>query len=157
MRERLDRVMVDRGLAESRERAQALIMAGAVAVDGQPARRVAMPIGDDAQIDLRERLPYVSRGGVKLAHALDHFAIAVDGRVRPGGWVVALVKPQFEAGREQVGKGGVVRDPAVHEQVVARVGEAIERAGWRVVGVTPSPITGPAGNREFLAYACSSS
>src|SRR5689334_3974407 len=78
-RERLDRVMVDRGLAESRERAQALIMAGAVAVDGQPARRAAMPIGDEAQIALRERLPYVSRGGVKLAHALDHFEIPVDG------------------------------------------------------------------------------
>jgi 23S rRNA (cytidine1920-2'-O)/16S rRNA (cytidine1409-2'-O)-methyltransferase len=78
-RARLDCVLVDRGLAETRERAQALILAGAVAVDGQPARRAAMPIGPDAQIDLQARLPYVSRGGLKLAHALDHFGIAVDG------------------------------------------------------------------------------
>src|SRR5579883_2542758 len=78
-RERLDRAMVERGLAESRERAQALIMAGAVAVDGQPARRAAMPVGESARIDLKAQLPYVSRGGVKLAHALDHFGIDVRG------------------------------------------------------------------------------
>jgi len=237
-RERLDRAMVERGLAESRERAQALIMAGAVAVDGQPARRAAMPVGESARIDLKAQLPYVSRGGVKLAHALDHFGIdvrgltladvgastggftdcllqrgaarvyAIDvgygqldwrlrqdprvvvmerthargllalaepvdaavvdvsfislrlvlpnvfGWLRPRGWVVALIKPQFEAGRAQVGRGGVVRDPAVHEQVVADVTRAVEALGRRVVGVTPSPIVGPAGNREFLAHVC---
>ena len=237
-RERLDRLMVDRGLAESRERAQAMIMAGAVAVDGQPARRAAMPVGAEAEIAVKERLPYVSRGGLKLAHVLDHFAIDPSGLVivdvgastggftdcllqrgaarvyaidvgygqldyrlrqdprvvsmertharelaslpepvdaavvdvsfislrsvlpsvlrwlRPEAWVVALIKPQFEAGRGQVGKGGVVRDPVVHDQVVEQVTDAIGALGKRVVGVTPSPILGPAGNREFLVYAC---
>jgi 23S rRNA (cytidine1920-2'-O)/16S rRNA (cytidine1409-2'-O)-methyltransferase len=237
-RERLDRLMVDRGLAESRERAQALIMAGAVAVDGQPARRAAMPVNDEAQIAVQAKLPYVSRGGLKLAHALAEFEIeptglvmadvgastggftdcllqrgaariyAIDvgygqldwrlrqdarvvvmertharelvaspepidaavvdvsfislrsvlpsvlGWMKPTGWIVALIKPQFEAGRGQVGKGGVVRDPAVHDEVVARVTTAIETLGKKVVGVTPSPILGPAGNREFLVYAC---
>jgi 23S rRNA (cytidine1920-2'-O)/16S rRNA (cytidine1409-2'-O)-methyltransferase len=237
-RERLDRVMVDRGLAESRERAQALIMAGSVAVDGQPARRAAMPIDDAAEIAVKARMPYVSRGGLKLAHAIEHFGLDVAGltmadvgastggftdcllqrgaarvyaidvgygqldwRLRqdprvvvmertharevaalpepidaavvdvsfislrqvlpnvfgwlaPGGWVVALIKPQFEAGREQVGKGGVVRDPAVHDEVILRVTHAVEALGKRVAGVTPSPILGPAGNREFLVHVC---
>ncbi len=238
VRVRLDRAMVDRGLVASRERAQALILAGAVAVDGQLARRAAMPVGLDAAIDVRGSIPYVSRGGLKLAHALDHFGLdpaglvaadvgastggftdcllqrgaarvyAIDvgygqldwrlrqdprvvvmerthardlialpeivdaatvdvsfislrlvlpnvfGWLREGGWVVALIKPQFEAGRHQVGRGGVVRDPAVHEQVVARVARAVEALGHRVVGVTPSPLLGPAGNREFLAHLC---
>lgn len=237
-RERLDRVMVERGLAESRERAQAMILAGSVAVDGQPARRAAMPVDGGAAIAVKARMPYVSRGGLKLAHALEHFgldvagltltdvgastggftdcllqngaarvyaidvgygqldwrlrqdervvvmerthardvaalpesvdAAAVDvsfislrlvlpsvfGWLKPDGWIVALIKPQFEAGREQVGKGGVVRDPAVHEQVIAEVTAAVEAMGRRVVGVTPSPILGPAGNREFLAHLC---
>jgi 23S rRNA (cytidine1920-2'-O)/16S rRNA (cytidine1409-2'-O)-methyltransferase len=237
-RERLDRVMVDRGLAESRGRAQALIMAGSVAVDGQPARRAAMPIDAAAEIAVKAGTPYVSRGGLKLAHAVEHFGLEVTGLtladvgastggftdcllqngaaciyaidvgygqldwrlrqdprvvvmertharavaalpepldaavvdvsfislrlvlpnvfgwLKPGGWVVALIKPQFEAGREQVGKGGVVRDPAVHEQVIQDVTTAVEALGRRVTGVTASPILGPAGNKEFLAHLC---
>lgn len=237
-RERLDRLMVFRGLAESRERAQALILAGVVAVDGQPARRAAMPVDGEAEIAVKERRPYVSRGGLKLEQALDHFAIdpsglviadvgastggftdcllqrgaarvyAIDvgygqldyklrqdprvvamertharelrslpepidaavvdvsfislrsvlpsvlGWLRPEAWLVALIKPQFEAGRGQVGKGGVVRNPAVHDEVIANVTAAIGALGKRVVGVTPSPILGPAGNREFLVCAC---
>ena len=73
--------------------------------------------------------------------------------LRPSGRIVALIKPQFEAGREEVGKGGVVRDPAVHERVCADVASWIEVQGWHVAGVTPSPITGPEGNVEFLLGA----
>ncbi|MCP2848928.1 SAM-dependent methyltransferase, partial [Salmonella enterica] len=73
--------------------------------------------------------------------------------VREGAWVVALIKPQFEAGRDEVGKGGVVRDPAVHERVCGEVVAWLEASGWRVAGVTRSPITGPEGNVEFLVAA----
>lgn len=236
-RERLDRVLVERGLAESRERAQALIMAGSVTIDGQPARRAATPVPADARIELAERLPFVSRGGLKLAHALDVFAVEVEGATladvgastggftdcllqrgaarvyaidvgrgqlawrlrqdprvvvmertharhlerlsepidgavadvsfislrlvlprvfawqRPGAWTIALIKPQFEAGRAQVGRGGVVRDPAVHRQVLRQVADMVADAGRHVAGVSSSPIVGPAGNREFLLYA----
>src|SRR5207244_12146551 len=74
----------------------------------------------------------------------------VFGWIRSSGWAVALVKPQFEAGRHQVGRGGIVRDPAVHAQVLEDVGAAVERLGWHVTGTTPSPILGAEGNREFL-------
>jgi 23S rRNA (cytidine1920-2'-O)/16S rRNA (cytidine1409-2'-O)-methyltransferase len=235
-RERLDKVLVERGLAESRERAQALILAGSVKVDGQTVRRAAAPVGPEARIELAARLPYVSRGGLKLQHALTAFGLdvrdltladvgastggftdcllqrgaarvyAIDvgrgqldwrlrndrrvvvmerthardlaglpepidaavadlsfislaqvlpsvfGWLRPGGWVVALVKPQFEAGRDKVGRGGVVRDPAVHAQVLRDLAAALAARGWPVRGLTPSPITGPAGNREFLIH-----
>jgi 23S rRNA (cytidine1920-2'-O)/16S rRNA (cytidine1409-2'-O)-methyltransferase len=228
-RERLDRLLVDRGLAESRERAQAMIMAGIVRVDGAPARRAALPVAPEAEVEVKGKLPYVSRGGLKLAHALDHFGVDPAGQVlvdvgastggftdcllqrgarkvyavdvgygqldyrlrqdervvvmerthardlerlgatvdvsfislrqvlpsvfrwqRPGAWTIALVKPQFEAGREQVGKGGVVRDPAVHEQVLAEVERSVRELGREPKGHTASPILGPAGNREFL-------
>jgi 23S rRNA (cytidine1920-2'-O)/16S rRNA (cytidine1409-2'-O)-methyltransferase len=235
-RERLDRVLVERGLAESRERAQALILAGSVTVDGQPARRAAAPVGPEARVELAARLPYVSRGGLKLERALTAFGLdvrdltladvgastggftdcllqrgaarvyAIDvgrgqldwrlrrdprvvvmertharelarlpepidaavadlsfislrqvlpsvfGWLRPDGWAVALVKPQFEAGRGQVGRGGVVRDPAVHAQVLREVAAAVAERGWPVAAVVASPITGPAGNREFLMH-----
>jgi 23S rRNA (cytidine1920-2'-O)/16S rRNA (cytidine1409-2'-O)-methyltransferase len=244
-RERLDRLLVDRGLAESRERAQAMIMAGIVRVDGTPARRAALPVAPEADVEIQGKLPYVSRGGLKLAHALDHFGVDPAGQVladvgastggftdcllqrgalkvyaidvgygqldyrlrqdervvvmerthardlvrlpepidgatvdvsfislrqvlpsvfrwqRPGAWTIALIKPQFEAGREQVGKGGVVRDPAVHQQVLDDITSAVHALGHEVAGVTPSPVLGPAGNREFLMLIgepkCSSS
>jgi 23S rRNA (cytidine1920-2'-O)/16S rRNA (cytidine1409-2'-O)-methyltransferase len=238
---RADLLLVDQGLAESRAKAQALILAGLVSVG---ERRVEKP-GDQLAPEVELRLkgrdhPWVSRGGVKLAHALDHFAISVAGataldigastggftevllergaasvfavdvghaqlawklrqdpRVRvlervnarhltqgeiflpvdvvtcdasfiglatilpaplsltaPRAVLVALVKPQFEAGPDRVGKGGVVRDPAVHEEVCARVALWIEaQPGWSVAGITDSPILGPQGNREFLLYA----
>jgi 23S rRNA (cytidine1920-2'-O)/16S rRNA (cytidine1409-2'-O)-methyltransferase len=238
---RADQLLVEQGFAESRTKAQALILAGLVS-DGE--RRVNKPgeqLAPDATLALKGRdHPWVSRGGVKLAHALDHFRIAVEGMVAldvgasTGGFtdvlvtrgaarvhavdvghgqlawklrqdprvvvherrnarylshaeipepidiltcdasfiglatvlpaplaltaeravLVALIKPQFEAGPKEVGKGGVVRDPVVQQAVCAQVATWIEaQPGWRVIGIIESPITGPAGNREFLLYA----
>jgi 23S rRNA (cytidine1920-2'-O)/16S rRNA (cytidine1409-2'-O)-methyltransferase len=236
---RLDHLLVDRGLAASRERARALILAGHVRVDGRPADKAGTAVPAEAHIELiTPDHPYVGRGGIKLAHALDTFGIAVEGRraldigastggftdvllrrgaasvialdvghnqldwrlrndprvlvregvnarsltrtdlphlvdivtidvafislrhlfpvlpslLAPDAHVVALVKPQFEAGRREVGKGGLVTDPQVHEAVVARVTADAERSGLVRVGLTPSPITGASGNREFLLH-----
>lgn len=226
--------MAERHLAESRARARALIMAGSVSVDGRVETKPGSMVRADAEIIVREGLPYVSRGGLKLAHALDRFGIEVAGRVcldvgaSTGGFtdvllqrgarrvyavdvgygqlhwrlrndprvvvmertnirtlerlpepidlasidvsfislklvlpptrrllaergiVVALVKPQFEAGRKQVGKGGVVRDREVHRQVLEQIAAFAHGLGFSIIGVTASPILGPAGNREFL-------
>ncbi|PAX06619.1 TlyA family RNA methyltransferase [Sphingomonas lenta] len=237
---RADQMLVDRGLAESRTRAQALIMAGLVFAGDRKVDKPGQALGDDAALTVKGRdHPYVSRGGIKLAHGLDHFgwevghAVAIDvgsstggftdvllqrGASRvyavdsgtnqlawslrqdlrvvvhertsarlltaehvpepvdlivcdasfislpkvlerplsfagPGARLLALIKPQFEAGREEVGKGGVVRDPAVHERVCREVADWVETRGWEVAGVTPSPITGPEGNVEFLLAA----
>ncbi len=237
---RIDQLIVDRGLAESRTRAQALIMAGLVFVGTRKIDKPGQTVPDDAEIEVKGRdHPWVSRGGVKLAHGLDHFGWAVDGAVaidvgsstggftdvllsrgaarayavdsgtnqlawklrqdprvivheqtsariltaahipepvdlivcdasfialskvlavplgfaRPGARALVLVKPQFEAGRDEVGKGGVVRDPAVHARVCDDVAAWFETQGWRVDGVSPSPITGPEGNVEFLLAA----
>ena len=243
-RVRLDQLLVERGLVETRTRAQALLLAGKVRVGkGDSARRDRKPgdlIDPATPVDLVEPDPYVSRGGHKLAAALDAFEIDPAGRVAldvgasTGGFtdvllqrgatrvyaldvgrgqlaeplrqdprvvsmertnargitattlpepvsivtfdvsfislglvlgpaattlatrtvdMVALIKPQFEAGREEVGKGGVVRDPEVHERVCGEVVGWLERAGWTVEGVTRSPITGPEGNVEFLVAA----
>jgi 23S rRNA (cytidine1920-2'-O)/16S rRNA (cytidine1409-2'-O)-methyltransferase len=236
---RLDVVLVDRGLAPSRERARALILAGHVTVDGQVVSKAGTPVAIDARVELAAPdHPYVSRGGVKLAGALDAFGIDVTGRraldigastggftdlllqrgaasvvaldvghgqldwrlrtdprvvvregvnaralskddvpyppdlitidvafislrhilpplpalIAPRADVVALVKPQFEAGRDQVGKGGLVTDPAVHEAVLASVTAAAVRAGFERLAMTPSPITGATGNQEFFLH-----
>lgn len=235
-RVRLDTLMQQRGLAESREKAQRLIEAGEVLVDGQPVTKVATPIAEDAQIEVRQPLPYVSRGGFKLEAALTAFHIDAQGSIaadvgastggftdlllqrgatrvyaidvgygqlawtlrqdprvvvmertnaryldqlpepvdlvtidvsfislrlilpqvkkwlRLSGQVVALVKPQFEAGAEQVGKGGVVRDERVHRAVLHEVLQDAQAQGWAVWGVTCSPLLGPKGNREFLTW-----
>lgn len=237
---RADQLLVERGLAESRTRAQALILAGLVFVGERRVEKAGQPLARDAAIEVRGRdHPWVSRGGVKLAHALDHFALdpagwtaidvgastggftdvllsrgarrvyAVDsgtnqlawklrqddrvvvleqtnarhltaaeipepvdivvcdasfialakvlpaalGFAKPGGRLVALINPQFEAGRAEVGKGGVVRDPAVHARVCDDVAAWLDGIGWRVAGLVPSPITGPEGNIEFLIAA----
>ncbi len=238
---RLDQALVARGLAESRARAQALIMAGLVYSGEARLDKPGSLVADDAGLEVRGRdHPWVSRGGVKLAHALDAFDIDPEGRTcldvgastggftdvllargarkvyavdvgrgqlawklrtdprvvclestnaryltaaevpeapelvvcdasfigletvlpaaldlaAPSAVLVALIKPQFEAGRGQVGKGGVVRDPAVHAAVVERVRAWLAaRPGWTVVGTDESPITGPDGNREFLICA----
>jgi len=241
-RRRADQLLVEQGLAESRTKAQALILAGLVSCNGRRVDKPGEQLAADAILALKGRdHRWVSRGGVKLAFALDHFRIAVEGHVAldigasTGGFtdvvlsrgarrvyavdvghgqlawklrhdprvvvyerlnarhltraaipepidivtcdasfiglstvlpaplvlaaehaqLVALVKPQFEAGPAQVGKGGVVRDPEVHrdvcERVVAWVGA---QPGWSVVGIVESPILGPEGNREFLLYAC---
>ena len=237
---RADQLLVDRGLAESKTRAQALIMAGLVFVDTRKVDKPGQALPADAPIEVRGRdHPWVSRGGIKLAHGLDHVgwdvtgAVAIDvgsstggftdvlltrgaARVyavdsgtnqlawklrqdprvivheqtsariltdahipepvdlivcdasfiglskvlerpmtfaREGARLLALIKPQFEAGRDEVGKGGVVRDPAVHARVCDDVVAWLEASGWSVAGVTESPITGPEGNIEFLVAA----
>lgn len=238
-KERLDVLVVERALAVSRERARALILAGQVTVDGQVVSKAGTAIDRASRIDLIvPDHPYVGRGGIKLAHALDTFRIEVRGRraldvgASTGGFtdvllqrgardvialdvghgqldwklrqdprvivkeginarglsvadvphavdlvtidvsfislhhifpplalllakdadVVALVKPQFEAGRDEVGKGGIVTDPTVHAAVIERVTIDAEAAGFRRMAMTPSPITGASGNREFFLH-----
>lgn len=237
---RADQLLVDRGLAENRTRAQALILAGLVYLGDKKIAKAGDQVPPDALLDVRGRdHPWVSRGGIKLDHALGHLgwdvtgAIAIDVGSSTGGFtdvlltrgaakvyavdsgtnqlawklrqdervvvlektnarnlttaeipeavdlivcdasfiglakvlerpitfakpqarMVALIKPQFEAGREEVGKGGVVRDPAVHERVCAEARAWAESHGWHVVGIEKSPITGPEGNVEFLLGA----
>jgi 23S rRNA (cytidine1920-2'-O)/16S rRNA (cytidine1409-2'-O)-methyltransferase len=241
---RLDLVLVERGLAPSRERARALILAGRVLVKEQKIDKPGAAVPADAPLRLLGNdLPYVSRGGLKLAAALEQWAISVTGRacldvgastggftdcmlqhgaahvtavdtgfgqialkvrddprvrllertnarlLEPGSLsggsapdltflamdvsfisatlvlpavfpaapalaeAVILVKPQFEAGREHVGKGGIVRDPAAHVLAVDRVAACVRSLGWVVVEIAPSPITGAEGNKEFLLYA----
>ena len=238
MRQRLDLLIVERGLAGSREKAQALILAGSVMVDGQKAAKPGHSYPTTCRIDLLGQTPYVSRGGFKLAGALDHwridpwgrlcadigastggftdcllqrgaaqvFAIDVgatqldwklrtDARVvvkdhlnarhltladlgqpvslivsdvsfisvtllldamaqvlAPDGEMVILVKPQFEVGREQVGKGGIVREPELHQAACRKVRERVEQLGF-LTDLIDSPILGAEGNREFLLYA----
>jgi 23S rRNA (cytidine1920-2'-O)/16S rRNA (cytidine1409-2'-O)-methyltransferase len=238
MKLRLDRLLVGRGLAESREKAQALIMAGAVFVNGQKAAKPGQAVPDDAAVEVSARPPFVSRGGTKLAAALDRFAIEVAGRVcldigsstggftdallqagaarvhavdvgvgqlawklrtdprvvlhegvnareleasligepvwlvtcdvsfisvtlilpaavrllQPDGRMVILIKPQFEVGKGQVGKGGIVRDPELHRAACERVTGAVREFGF-ATGIMESPILGAEGNKEFLLYA----
>ena len=238
---RADQLLVEQGLAESRAKAQALILAGQVFSEGRRIDKPGTALPAETPLSLAGHdHPWVSRGGLKLLHALEHFAIDVTGLVAldvgasTGGFtdvlvtrgaarvhavdvghgqlawklrqdprvvvherrnarylshaeipepidiltcdasfiglatvlpaplaltaeravLVALIKPQFEAGPKEVGKGGVVRDPAVQQAVCARVAAWIEaQPGWRVIGIIESPITGPAGNREFLLHA----
>jgi len=237
IRERLDRLLVERGLAPSREKARGLILAGQVLVEDRVVDKPGTSIAVTQQIRIRgEVLPFVSRGGLKLAHALDFFQIdpageiAIDVGASTGGFtdcllqrgarlvyavdvgygqldwslrndqrvvnlertnirrleakqlgdrpglavidasfisldkvlpptlellqtpatIVALIKPQFEVGRGQVGKGGVVRDEAKHTEVVEKIQLLAAELKCRVEGVVPSPILGPKGNREFL-------
>ncbi len=239
---RLDQLLVDRGLAESQERANALILAGAVSVNGQRVDKAGQGVALDARVELAARQQYVSRGGFKLAGALDHWSIDITGKIcfdagastggftdcllqrgaakvyaydagrgqldwklrndprvvsregvnlrhcaelrdlshgappidfavcdvsfismtlilptvaailAPHGGIVILIKPQFEVRREDVGKGGIVRDPALHDAACRRVREAVERLGFHSDMIS-SPILGAEGNREFLLYA----
>lgn len=239
MRKRADVLLVERGHFDSRAKAQAAIAAGLVIADGKPVRKASESLAPEAVIEAQPAFPFVSRGGLKLEHALDAFAVPVEGRIAldigasTGGFsdvllrrgaariyavdvghdqlhaslrgndrlislegldarrldrglvpdpvdlVVAdvsfislalvlpaalelatlgadlavLVKPQFEAGRERVGKGGVVRDEAVHAEVCERIAGLVEALGWKVRGVVPSPIAGGDGNKEFLLSA----
>jgi len=239
-KQRADVLLVARGLAESRTRAQALILAGNVFAAERRVAKAGDLIAEETVLSVKGRdHPWVSRGGIKLAHGLDHFGFDVTGAVgldvgsstggftdvlltrgaarvyaidvgtnqlawklrsdervivheqtnaraltseivpepvdiivcdasfialakvldaaldlaRPGAALVALVKPQFEAGRGEVGKGGVVRDPAVHQRVCDAAAAWIVSKGWTVMGIEPSPITGPEGNVEFLLGA----
>ena len=237
---RADQLLVDRALVESRAKAQALILAGLVFSGERKIEKAGQALPEDAPLEVRgKEHPWVSRGGIKLAHALDHFGWDVTGATaldvgsstggftdvllqrgaakvfavdvgtnqlawklrqdprvvvheqtnarylteavitepvdivvcdasfislakvldkavdfaRPGGRLIALVKPQFEAERDEIGKGGVVRDPAVHERVCEEAAQWIASRGWTVDGIATSPITGPEGNVEFLLAA----
>ncbi len=240
-RPRADQRLVDLGLVESRAKAQALILAGKVFSGTRRVEKAGQPVAEDAALEVRgQDHPWVSRGGVKLAHALETFGLSPAGKTcldigastggftdvllthgaarvhavdvghgqlawklrsdprvvvherlnarhltaatigepvqvlvcdasfiglatllpaplalcDPGAWAAALIKPQFEAGPALVGKGGVVRDPAVHEAVCERIRDWWSALpGWRVLGIAESPITGPEGNREFLIAA----
>jgi 23S rRNA (cytidine1920-2'-O)/16S rRNA (cytidine1409-2'-O)-methyltransferase len=237
-RKRLDALMAEKGLFESRSRAAAAVMAGEVRIGGEPARKPGQMVGDDAEIAVDRGPDYVSRGGVKLANALDALGIDVGGRkaldvgASTGGFTdcllqrgtaavvaidvaygeihwrlrqdprvtvvertnarglecadlpyrpdllvadvsfisltkvlpavlacaaerfdcLAMVKPQFEAGRERVGRGGVVRDPETRAETVVAVAEAARSDGWSVMGFAPSDLPGPAGNRETFVW-----
>lgn len=239
-KQRADQLLVERGLAESRARAQALILAGLVFSNERKIDKAGQALAADAPLEVRGREhPWVSRGGIKLAHALEHFGWNVEGAValdvgsstggftdvllqrgaakvfavdsgtnqlawklrqdprvvvhektnaryltsetvtepvdlivcdasfislakvldaaldlaKPDGRLIALIKPQFEAERNEIGKGGVVKDAAVHERVCAQAAKWLESRGWTVQGLTRSPITGPEGNVEFLIAA----
>ena len=238
---RVDRLLVERGLAGTRTRAEALVRAGLVFSGERRIEKPGAALLADAPLEVRGREhPWVSRGGVKLAHALDRFGLSPEGRIcldvgastggfthvllargarrvyavdvgrgqlawelrndprvaalervnarrltrahvpepvgaitcdasfigletilpaplalaAPGAWLVALIKPQFEVGKGRVGKGGVVRDPALHKEVCERVAAWLSRQpGWTVLGVAESPLLGPEGNKEFLIAA----
>ncbi len=238
MKLRLDRLLVDRGLAESREKAQALIMAGEVLLNGQKAAKPGQAVADDAVVEVLARPPFVSRGGLKIATALREFSIDVVGLVcidigsstggftdallqagaarvhavdvgagqlawslrthprvvlhegvnareltfqeigervdlitcdvsfisvtlilpavvpllQPSGRMVILIKPQFEVGKGQVGKGGIVREPELHQAACDRVTRAVREFGFET-SIMESPILGAEGNKEFLLYA----
>jgi 23S rRNA (cytidine1920-2'-O)/16S rRNA (cytidine1409-2'-O)-methyltransferase len=235
---RLDLLLVQKGLAESREKARAMIMAGLVEVDQTTADKPGRLISPLSTLSIKKTLPYVSRGGLKLEAALDQFSVDVKDRVlldvgastggftdcllqrwakrviavdvgygqfhwklrqdprvvllektnirnlshgmvkedpdgavidvsfislklvlpavsallKPKAFVIALVKPQFEVGKGQVGKGGVVRDPSLHQEVLERLCAFFSETGWEVQGQIPSPVLGPKGNKEFLVY-----
>src|ERR671933_307358 len=173
-RERVDRLLVERGLAPSRTRAQALVMAGLVLVGEQRVEKPSETYPPDAPLRVRgaedPAARYVGRGGLKLEKALAEFGVDARGLVcldvgastggftdcllqhlKGGGRLIVLVKPQFEVGKGEVGKGGVVRDPAQHARVIEEVNACARSLGLRVRGVTESPVTGADGNREFLA------
>ena len=240
-KQRLDQLLLERGLADSRAKAQALVLAGQVFSGERRLDKPGQDVSGDLPLEVRgPSSPYVSRGGLKLAHGLDHFGIDPQGMValdigastggfsdvllqrgavrvyavdvghgqldwrlrndpkvvvlertnarylnrnlipepldlvvcdasfislrlvlppalqltHPGACLLALIKPQFEVGKGQVGKGGVVRDPALHAQVCNDIARWLaEEPGWHVLGITESPITGPKGNREFLIAA----
>lgn len=236
---RLDKLLVERGLAETRSRAQALVLAGRVVVDGVVVDKAGTAISPEADVTLIEPPRFVSRGGEKLEAAIAAFGPPIEGAVcadigastggftdcllkrgasriyavdvgkglldstlradprlvvlegvnaralteehipepldgatvdvafislrliipalapliKDGGWALALVKPQFEVGRREVGRGGVVRDPAKHQRVLMEIAEAARESGLEAAGVMASPLKGPKGNREFFLYA----
>jgi len=236
-RQRIDQLLVARNLAESREKAQALLLAGEVLVNGQKVTKAGAPVDETASIEVLARMPWVSRGGYKMLGALEHWGLDVTGRVcvdvgsstggftdcllqhgaarvhcvdvgagqlhwklrndprvvvhegvnarylepsligepvglavcdvsfisvtlilpmlppllLPDGEIVILVKPQFEVGRDQVGRGGIVRDPALHEAVCRKAEDAARMLGFQT-SLMESPLPGAEGNKEFLLY-----
>ena len=116
-------------------------------------RSATSPMGPCSPRRVRMIVAYGAASSGKITTAQGSASASRRASARPGAKLIALVKPQFEAGREEVGKGGVVRDPAIHERVCTGAKDWVESRGWRVVGVTQSPITGPEGNVEFLLGA----
>jgi 23S rRNA (cytidine1920-2'-O)/16S rRNA (cytidine1409-2'-O)-methyltransferase len=235
-RQRIDVLLVERGLVPSREKARSMIMAGEVQVNGHSITKPGTPVNPDASIALKVKPRFVSRGGEKLAHALSTFQVDVTGRIcadvgastggftdcllqngaahiyaidvgygqldytlrqdrrvsviertnarylesltekvnlvtidasfislklllpvvkgwlRPQADIIPLIKPQFEAGKKDVGKGGVVRDSQIHARILKDILGFAQDHGFQVAGLTPSPLKGPAGNTEFLAW-----
>ena len=240
-KQRLDDLLVARGLAENQKKARALIMAGEVTVDDKPVTKPGSMVDDNISIKLAEKLPYASRGGIKLAHALDEFKIepnsltamdvgastggftdcllqrgakrvyAIDvgygqldyklrqdprvvvmerinahhpielpekvnlatmdmsfisvtsvipnviGHLTTPGYIIVLFKPQFEAKRDEVGKGGIIRDPQIHARVLGRFIVWITENNLRLRGLVASPILGAEGNKEFLIWLATTS
>jgi 23S rRNA (cytidine1920-2'-O)/16S rRNA (cytidine1409-2'-O)-methyltransferase len=238
-KERIDKLLAERGMVSSRERARALIMEGRVRVDGQVVHKAGTQVSPDGLIEIQgDDFPFVSRGGMKLEGALNAFGVNPQGMVvmdvgastggftdcvlqrgaskvyavdvgygqlawklqkdprvinlerrnvrylkreeigeevdlividtsfisiekllphlleflRKGGTILSLIKPQFEVGKGEVGKGGVVKDPALHRKVIERISRSSQDLGLRVLGVTESPLLGPKGNKEFFIY-----
>ena len=175
---RLDALLVKNGQVQSRERAKALIMAGQVYVKNQKCDKAGQMVDEDTTVaEIRgETLKYVSRGGLKLEKAMQEFPITLEGKTTmdigastggftdcmlqngavkvftDNGEIVALIKPQFEAGREQVGKKGVVKDIKVHYEVIKKILDFARSIDLHVAGLSFSPIKGPEGNIEYLAY-----
>lgn len=235
---RLDTLLFEKGLVESREKAKAVILQGNVLVNAIVIDKAGALVRSDDTVTVKDRMPYVSRGGLKLEHAIKHFGVDVKGKIamdigastggftdcllkndaakvyaidvgygqfswilrtdekvvllektnirhldndlvfdrieiatidvsfisllkvipkvleflKPSGEIIALIKPQFEAGRKDVGKGGVVRDEKKRLEIVERIKSETEKLGLIVLGVTKSPIKGPKGNEEFLIY-----
>ena len=173
MKERLDVLLVKRNLAESREKAKAIIMSGNVFVEGQREDKAGSTFSDEVQIEIKgHTLPYVSRGGLKLEKAMNNFELNLKDKVctdvgsSTGGFtdcmlqngarkvfaIVALIKPQFEAGREKVGKKGVVREKSTHHEVIEQVISYAVSIGFQVLELEYSPIKGPEGNIEYLVH-----
>ena len=163
MKERLDILLVNRGLAASREKARTMIMEGIVYVNGQKEDKPGSQFAEDAVLEARgETLPYVKPEdiGEEISFAsIDVSFISLTKVLGPvqallaqDGQIACLVKPQFEAGREKVGKKGVVRDPAVHEEVLARIASFAAELGFAVLRMDFSPIKGPEGNIEYLLH-----
>jgi 23S rRNA (cytidine1920-2'-O)/16S rRNA (cytidine1409-2'-O)-methyltransferase len=234
MKERADKLLTAQGLAESRQKARALIMAGVVFIGDQRVEKAGQMLNGDEEIKVKNRLPFVGRGGLKLEGALRAFSVDVDGKtaldlgastggftdcllqnganrvfavdvdirqfdwrlsqdprivliqknaryltkedfsepldlvtmdlsfisvlkVLPAlknilnkGWIVSLIKPQFEVGKNQVGKKGIVKDPQLHEEVLSRTSQAAREMGFFTCGIIPSPLRGQKGNREFF-------
>ena len=235
---RLDKLLFEKGLVESREKAKAVILQGNVLVNAIVVDKAGALVRSDVTVTVKDRMPYVSRGGLKLEHAIKHFSVDVKGKIamdvgastggftdcllkhdaakvyaidvgygqfswilrtdekvvllektnirhldndlvfdrieiatidvsfisllkvipkvleflKPSGEIIALIKPQFEAGRKDVGKGGVIRDEKKRLEIVERIKSETEKLGLFVLGVTKSPIKGPKGNEEFLIY-----
>ena len=173
MKERLDVLLVKRGLAESREKAKAIIMTGNVFVKNQREDKAGSTFDSDVAIEVKGTpMKYVSRGGYKLEKAIDLWQVPLEEKIcmdvafislkkvlepvkallTPEGRGVCLVKPQFEAGREKVGKKGVVRDRKVHEEVIEQIMQYVLSIGFEILELSFSPIKGPEGNIEYLLY-----